>query len=93
MSKQSLTHPQQIDPGMVRCAACGREFHRSTSTGGDLSAPLCQDCWEAHSDREFWKEAASLVPTGTPDQYMRITHSIDPRTPIAARRSYRRPGA
>jgi hypothetical protein len=55
-----------------------------------LSAPLCQDCWEAYADREFYKEVANLVPTGEPDEYMRVSHDIHPRARIAARRNFYR---
>jgi len=54
-----------------RCKECDEPFRPCDSTGSDLG--LCQNCWEALSANDLWKEVKDLEPTGYPDEYRRVS--------------------
>jgi len=51
------------------CTTCGRtQSENWPGQNGDV----CQDCWEVECDRGWWAACRDLIPTGEPDEYVRI---------------------
>lgn len=57
---------------VMTCRKCKLDFDPTESTGGVEGIELCQDCWEAHADAEWWEAVKDLEPTGYPDEYRRV---------------------
>jgi hypothetical protein len=59
--KCSSILPEKNDE-IQRCTTCGSDNEGADLWGFDDGSELCQECWEAHCAKEFWKyvEAVNL---------------------------------